>query len=120
MTIPQYVLDNHAARAASRHQSERVAYYVREQALRDAEEAHDQAQHEAFHSGHARKTIALFAVISGKSKALILSNIANHYGITAAEAHAEVTHDEAESLLDYVTGPERAAVSVLMQKYRIK
>ena len=47
----------------------------------------------------------------------ILENIAGHYAITKAEAFDEITHDEAENLLDYVTGKERAAVSVLAQKY---
>jgi DNA-binding XRE family transcriptional regulator len=47
-------------------------------------------------------------VIDAKTKAEILNNIANHYGITAEEAFAEVTDSEAEHLLDYVTGPARA------------
>jgi hypothetical protein len=49
---------------------------------------------------------------------MILDNIACHYCCTRAEAFTEVTHDEAESLLDYVTGPERAATQVIMQKYQ--
>ena len=49
----------------------------------------------------------------------ILDNIALHYGITRAEAYDEVTNDEAEALLDYVTGPMRTAASVIMQGTRI-
>ncbi len=51
------------------------------------------------------------------TKAAILENIAKHYGITSSEAFAEVTDEEAEHLLDYVTGPERTATSVLMQRH---
>ena len=51
------------------------------------------------------------------TKAEILSNIAKHYGITSAEAYAEVTSNEAEHLLDYVTGPQRAATSLLMKRH---
>ncbi len=51
------------------------------------------------------------------TKAAILSNIATHYGTTSAEAYAEITDEEAEHLLDYVTGPERASVSVLMRRH---
>jgi len=39
------------------------------------------------------------------------------YGTTSAEAYAEITDEEAEHLLDYVTGPERASVSVLMRRH---
>lgn len=61
---------------------------------------------------------AFFAATDAKTKADVLANIANHYGITSAEAYEEVTAEEAEHLLDYVTGPTRAAVSVLMQRHR--
>ena len=50
----------------------------------------------------------------------ILDNIANHYGFTRMDAMNEVLDHEAESLLDYVTGAERAATSVLMQKYGLR
>jgi hypothetical protein len=64
-------------------------------------------------------TTRFFAAISTKARDLILANIAAHYRITPAEALAEVTDPDAESLLDYVTGPERAATHVLMQRHRI-
>jgi hypothetical protein len=47
----------------------------------------------------------------------ILKSIAKHYGISAREVLDEVTHDEAEHLLDYMTEPERSATSVLMQRH---
>lgn len=57
--------------------------------------------------------------IDAKTKADVLENIAKHYGITSAEAYEEVTAEEAEHLLDFVTGPVRTAVSVLMQSHRL-
>lgn len=63
-------------------------------------------------------TANFLASIDNKSKAMILENIAAHYGITAQQAYEEVTDEEAEHLLDYVTGPCRAATSVLMKKHK--
>jgi hypothetical protein len=51
------------------------------------------------------------------TRSAILANIAKHYGITSEEAYAEVTDEEAEHLLDYVTGPERSATSLLMKRH---
>lgn len=51
----------------------------------------------------------------------VLKSIAKHYGTTVADIKEELTHEEAESILDYI--PEvgmRRAVSVLMQKYGIR
>jgi predicted DsbA family dithiol-disulfide isomerase len=62
-------------------------------------------------------TAAFFAVTDAATKRDILQNIATHYGISAEDAHAEVTDREAESLLDYVTGPMRAAVSLAMRRH---
>ena len=62
-------------------------------------------------------TSKFLSVISVKAKNLILDNIANHYGISREEAFEEVVDDEAEHLLDYVTGVERNATLVLMKKY---
>ena len=55
------------------------------------------------------------AMLEVRTKAVILDNIAKHYGITADEAYAEVTEDEAEHLLDYVTGPLLPAAHLLMK-----
>ncbi|MHC5208749.1 hypothetical protein [Pseudomonas chlororaphis] len=57
------------------------------------------------------------SAIDSKAKALILESIAAHYGITAQEAHAEVTDNQAEHLLDYMVEPQRSATSVLMQRH---
>jgi uncharacterized phage-associated protein len=62
------------------------------------------------------KTLRFFVAISQSTQHTILKNIANHYGITTAAALDEVTHDQAENLLEYVTGPERQATMVIMQK----
>ena len=66
---------------------------------------------------NAQLTALFFASTDAMTKAAILENIANHYGLTQAEALAEVTDEEAESLLDYVTGPARAAASVMILDY---
>lgn len=63
------------------------------------------------------KTAEFLKVIDAKAKTAILENIARNYGISREEALEEVTAEDAENLIDYVTGPERAATSCLMQKY---
>ena len=50
-------------------------------------------------------------------QAIILTNIANHYGITPDEAKDEVLDEEAENIMDYITGSTRAAISVIYQKF---
>ena len=60
-------------------------------------------------------TRLFFAAIGKKATAFILTNIADHYGISQADARDEITSDESESLLDYVTGATRAATSVMLQ-----
>ena len=62
-------------------------------------------------------TRALFNKTTRATINAILDNIAAHYGITRIEAMNEVLHDEAESILDYVTGPQRAATYVIMQRH---
>jgi len=64
------------------------------------------------------KTTMFLETISKTAKNLILDNIANHYGISRDEAFEEVVDDEAEHLLEYVTGVERNATLILMKKYR--
>ena len=53
-----------------------------------------------------------------KVKNEILTNIANHYGISIEQAYEEVTYEDAESLLDYLTGSIRSSVSVLIQRFK--
>ena len=64
-------------------------------------------------------TLAFFAATDAKTKTDILAAIAKHYGISQSEALEEVTHSEAESLLDYLTGGIRTATSLLMQRHGI-
>ncbi len=54
------------------------------------------------------------------AKAQILGAIAKHYGVSIGEIYDELTDADAEHLLDYMTGNERAATSVLMQKHGFK
>ena len=68
---------------------------------------------------NAKKTMMFFAVTDTKTKGEVLANIARQYGISQEAALAEVTGDEAEHLLDYVTGPARGAVSVLMRRHNL-
>ena len=68
---------------------------------------------------NSQKTVAFFEATDAKTMAGVLDNVAGHYGITRSAALAEVTDSDAESLLDYVTGPMRAAVSVLMKRHRL-
>jgi len=51
-----------------------------------------------------------------KTKNEVLSAIASHYGISKAEAMDEVCNEEAEHLLDYLTGTVRLAISLLMKR----
>lgn len=64
-------------------------------------------------------TIAFFAATDAKTKTEILAAIAKHYGISELEALEEVTDEEAESLLDYLTGSIRTATSLLMKRHGI-
>lgn len=64
-------------------------------------------------------TIAFLNSLDSKTKNEILSNISNHYGITNETAFEEVTDEEAENLLDYVTGQTRTATNVLVQKFKL-
>ncbi len=69
---------------------------------------------------NAQINAAFLAATDAKTKADVLSNISKHYGITPAQAFEEVTDSEAEHLLDYMTGPARAATSVLMQRHGMR
>ncbi|AHJ13114.1 hypothetical protein [Sulfurospirillum multivorans] len=66
---------------------------------------------------NAQKNKLFLDAIDGETKAKVLANIANHYGISNEKAYEEVTDNEAEHLLDYVTGRERTATHVLMQRH---
>ena len=63
---------------------------------------------------------AFLSAITAEARNSILTAIATNYGIALNEALDEVTHDESEHLLDYLTGAARAAASVLMQKHGMR
>ena len=48
----------------------------------------------------------------------VMSNIANHYGITEDEVLNEVCDDEAENIMDYITGDIRPAVSLFFNQFK--
>lgn len=66
---------------------------------------------------NAQVNARFLALTDVKTKDDILGNIADHYGTSKDVILNEVTHEEAEHLLDYVTGPMRAATSVMMQRH---
>lgn len=68
---------------------------------------------------NAQKNAAFLAATDSQTKKVVLANIAAHYGINSADVLDEVTGEGAEHLLDYVTGPERAAVSLLMKRHNL-
>ena len=69
---------------------------------------------------NAMQITAIFlSIIDSKTKKAILENVANHYGISESEALAEITDEEAEHLLDYLTGSIRAATSLLMKRHNL-
>ena len=63
---------------------------------------------------------AFLSAITTEARNSILAAIATNYGITLSEAFEEVTHNEAEHILDYLTGATRAAASALMQKHGMR
>lgn len=65
-------------------------------------------------------TTAFFAATDAKTKTAILAAIAKHYGISESEALEEVTDEEAEHLLDYLTGSIRTATSLLMKRHNLQ
>ena len=67
---------------------------------------------------NSKFTIAFLNSLDRKTKNEILSNIANHYGITIDEAYDEVTDVEAENIMDYITGSIRGAVSLFYNKFK--
>ena len=56
-----------------------------------------------------------FALADSATSAAVLQAISAHYECTVEEALEEVTHAEAESLLDYLTGQTRTMASLAMR-----
>ncbi len=64
------------------------------------------------------KNKKFLTLIDCETKEAILTNIANHYGILNEEAEAEVTDEEAEHILDYITGEDfRLKIYYLTKKH---
>ncbi len=55
---------------------------------------------------HAQSNQAFLDATDANTRAEVLANVANHYGITPQEAFEEVTDEQAEHLLEYMTQPE--------------
>jgi hypothetical protein len=64
---------------------------------------------------NGQRTEKFLGLADSKIRESVLANIAKNYGITLDAAMLEITDPDAEHLLDYVTGPERAATSAFMQ-----
>jgi hypothetical protein len=69
--------------------------------------------------GLGNLTHNFLSLIDMRTRQAILKNIADHYGISMEQAYREITDEDAEHLLDYVTGPTRYAVQALMKRYRM-
>jgi ATP-dependent RNA circularization protein (DNA/RNA ligase family) len=67
-----------------------------------------------------KKNILFLAAITVEARTQVLNAIAENYGITLVEAFEEVAHEDAENILEYLTGASRAAASVLMQKHGMR
>ena len=48
----------------------------------------------------------------------ITANIANHYGCTSQEALLELMEDEAESIMDYITGSLRPVIALFFKQFK--
>lgn len=67
---------------------------------------------------NAQINAKFLASTDSATKSAILSNVAKQYGgICNKAAFEEVTDGDAEHLLDYMTGPERVATSLLMKRH---
>ena len=60
------------------------------------------------------------AAVDAKSKDMILSAIAKHYGISPAEMYDELIDEDAENVLDYMVEPARSAAYALYQRHGFK
>lgn len=67
-------------------------------------------------TNNGKTTASFFSSIDFKTQGSILGAISEHYGIDKVEAFKEVTDDDAEHLLEYLTGAIRAATSLLMKR----
>lgn len=68
---------------------------------------------------NAEATLKFFSYIGELRKDEYLTHIALHYGISNAEALAEVTNSETECLLDYLQGAHRIDALMRMRFYNL-
>lgn len=66
---------------------------------------------------NATITKKFFSLTNEETRQAVLDNIANHYRTSTEAAFEEVTHDLAEPMLDYVTGPLRVKVLALYLRH---
>jgi len=59
-------------------------------------------------------------VLDTKTCNAVIENIAAHYGISVNDAIDEVIDDEAESIMDYLTGSVRTATSLFYNQFKLK
>ena len=64
---------------------------------------------------NGQKNQIFLASVDSKIKHQILDSIAKHYGITRESALLEVTDEEAENILEYLTYEVRAATSLVLK-----
>ena len=69
---------------------------------------------------NSQVTKKFFSLTDAKTINEILSSIAKHYGISPAEMYDELVDEDAENILDYMTGPERTAAYALYQRHGFK
>jgi hypothetical protein len=62
---------------------------------------------------------AFVSTLDNRTFFKVISNIANHYGISQEEALEEVCDNEAENIMDYITGSIRQSVSLLFNKFKV-
>jgi hypothetical protein len=67
----------------------------------------------------AAQTKSFLNSVDSQIKSEILSNIADNYGITNEEAFEEITDEDSEDLLEYITGSLRAKVSRLIVVHKL-
>lgn len=76
---------------------------------------------------NAQQNKAFLDATDSRTRHAVLDAIASRYGITTNEALEELTVEEIdgvegdgpEHLLDYLTGPTRTAVSLLMKRHAL-
>ena len=63
-------------------------------------------------------TKAFLSVVDLETLELIVDNIAKQYGITTDQVFDEIFDEEAESLMDYITGEIRPTVSLFFNEFK--